>query len=340
MNGSLNEERLFLAVGAADPELLERSSRARTAPAVWKWGLFAACICLFCAAGLLAVRRLFPVSPPEGREILSFTNGDAGVLHLMDICYEETGREEFFLYINEERYYGAWEDGSYVIRPITPTPEGLPECDLTVSHWGDTSMKETAELIRSKMSETYSMVLPPEEYAGQITLTAYNGTESGAEWDAANVRITVTDDQEGGVFTLTARFFTEAAEGLGADFAGMADTFRPIPADSVVPAWLESLREALDTLLSAAFSNNWTEAENLLAGDVRISSYQEDVSDQVSISAVDISPDGVEDPAAAVVSVRHRLSAEEAYGYLIIELSQINGQWKARLIELEPAVPG
>lgn len=51
-------------------------------------------------------------------------------------------------------------------------------------------------------------------------------------------------------------------------------------------------------------------------------------------SAVDISPDSDEDPSAAVVSVRHRLSGEEPYDLLTIELIQTDGQWKAQRIAL------
>lgn len=331
----MKEERLFLAIGAADPALLERSCR-RTHSAV-RWGLLAACLAL---SALLAYQRLSPEPPPEGDplqppDVLTFAGSDTDILHLEAICYGAEETNDFFLYINEERYNGAWEDGSYVIRPVTPTPEGLPECDLTITHWRDISLEEAAEVVRAKMEETYSMVLPPEEQTDRIVLSAYNGTESGAEWDAANARVTVISDQEGGVFTLTARFFTEAAEGIGAGMAGMAESFQPIPADLVVPDWLKSLREALDTLLSAAFSNDWAEAGELLAEGAQISGYQEDVSGQVTVSAVDISPDDGEAPASAAVSVRHRLSAEEPYVYLTIELSRIGGQWKAGFIGLE-----
>lgn len=335
----MNEERLFLAIGAADPELLERSNRCRTIPVV-KWGLVAACMALFCAATLMTYRSSHQAPPPDSGTVgpypvVTFTGGDVGALHLAAIYYGAAETEDFSLYVNEELYCGSWEGGSYVIRPITPTPEGLPDCDLTVSHWRGISLAEAAESVQADMAKNYSVVLDPEELPDRITLSAYNGTEFGAEWDAANARITLVDDQEGGVFTLAARFFTEATEGLGADFADMAGTFQPIPAGVVVPSWLASLRETVDALLPLAFSNDWAAAESLLTEDAQVSGYQEDVSDQVSIAAVDISPDGDEEPTDAVVSVRHRLSAEEPYDNLTIELSRINGQWKARFIGLE-----
>lgn len=337
----MKEERLFLAIGAADPELLERSGHYRAAPAM-KWGLAAACLALVCAAALMAYPKTHVVPPPDistatpcPSKTLTLAGGEAGVLHLAALCHEAAEAEDFLIYVNEELYSGSWEDGSYVIRPITPTPEGLPECDLTISHWRNTSLEEAVELVKAGMEQNYSIVLSPEEHSDRVTLSAYNGTQFGAEWDAANARVTLVDDQEGGVFTLTARFFTEAAEGFGTAFADMAGTFQPIPADVALPAWLVSLRETLGTLLPAVFSNDWTAAKDLLTEDARVSGYQEDVSDRVSISAVDISPDDGEAPAAAVVSVRHRLSAEEPCDHLKIELSRVDGQWKAQFIGLE-----
>ena len=334
------EERLFLAIGAADPELLERSGRRRAVPAV-RWALAAACLALLCTAALTARIILRQVPPPEGGTPpqsgtgLVLNGGDTGVLHLASICYEAEKTESFLLYVNEELYYGAWEGGDYVIRPITPPPEGLPDCDLTISHWRNVPLEEAAEAVRADLENTYSVVLDPEKQPERTVYSAYNGTESGAEWDAANACVTLVDDQEGGTFTLTARFFTEAAEGLGAGFTDMVSTFQPVPAGTTVPAWLTSLRETVDTLLPAVFSNDWTAADHLLTEGARISAYQEDVSDQVSISAVDISPDSDEDPSAAVVTVRHRLSAEEPFDLLSIELVQTGGQWKAKAIGLE-----
>ena len=163
----MSEERLFLAIGAADPELLERSNHRRTVPAI-KWGLVAACMVLFCTAAFMTYRGSHQTTPPDSGTIspypvLTFTGGDIGALHLAAIYYGAAETEDFSLYVNEELYCGAWEGGSYVIRPITPTPEGLPDCDLTVFHWRSISLTEAVESVRANMAKTYSVVLDPEE---------------------------------------------------------------------------------------------------------------------------------------------------------------------------------
>ena len=337
-------ERLFLALGAADPALLERSGRRRRAPAMIKWTLAAAaCLTLFCAAAW-TLRQSSP--PPDGpaaddsppvTETLRLTGGDVGRLHLEALHYGPSeGRKEFLMYVNEERCTAAWTEGAYVIRPLTPPPAELPECSLTVSHRRLVSLEQAAAEAQAALVSEFSMVLDPEKEDGRVTLTAFDGTESGAAWDAANACITLVDDQAGGVFTLTARFFTEAAEGLGRDFADMADTFQPVPEHIAVPPWLAALQETVDTLLPAVFSGNWTaEAERLLAEDAMVSGYPEDVSAMVSVSAVDISPDSGEAPSSATVSVRHRLSSEEPYDYVTMELIWQEGAWRAVFIGLE-----
>lgn len=342
----MKQERLFLAFGAADPALLERSDRRSRAPAV-RWGLAAAaCLAILCAAAVSLRRPAAPVPPgdtptipdqPPAVETLHLTGGDVGRLHLEAIHYgaaETPG--EFLLYVNEELYAGAWTDGAYVVRPLTPPLAEMPECSLMVSHHREVSLEAAAEEARRALEEEFSMVLDGEAETERITFDAYDGTEYGAEWDAANARITVVDDREGGVYTLTARFFTEAAEGLGRDFADMASTFQPVPAGVAVPDWMTSLQEAVDTLLPAVFSCRWTpEAKALLTEDAWTAVYETDVSDIVSVSAVDISPDDDAHPTSAVVSVRHRLSAEEPYDYVTMGMSYSGGRWQATYIGLE-----
>lgn len=339
----MREERLFLAIGAADPELLARSDRRRSVRPV-KWGLAAAaCLAILCAA-LPALLRLLPglsddaVVEPPFTQVLALTGGDVGTLHLAQIHYgaEESDPENFILYVNEDIYAGSWLDGNYVILPLLPTPEGLPECSLTISHQESISLTDAAEAACQALTGTFSVVLAPEEAPQRISLSAYNGTESGAEWDAANTRVTLVDDQDGGVFTLTARFFTEASEGHGAQFADMAATFRPVPAKTAVPQWMTSLQSTVDRLLPAVFSNRWSaDTRSLLTGDAQVSCYETDVSNFVSIAGVDISTDDDQHPTAAVASVRHRMGSEEPYRYVTIELSCRDGQWSAYWIGLE-----
>lgn len=345
------EERLFLAIGAADPALLERSERRRR-PALRRWGglAAAACLAVVCALAVYGTRHAAPaVMPPDvapppdavqpALEPLALTGGDIGELHLVAVRYgavRDEAADDFVLYINQERYSGAWEGERYAVRPLTPPPEGLPECSLTVSHRKDASLAAVLAEAREALEAEFDMVEDRPGEEGRVGLAAWDGDGSGAAWDAANADVTLVDDRQGGVFLLTARYFTEAAEGHGASFADMASSFRPVSPDVAVPAWMASLRQSVDTLLPAVFSDHWTpEAEALLAEGASVDGYGEDVSGDVSVAGVDITADDDQSPASAVVSVRHRLGAEDSMTYVTLYLRYGGGRWLADFIGLE-----
>lgn len=343
-------ERLFLAIGAADPALLERSERRRRAPGV-RWGglAAAACLAVVCALTVYTVRRpaapVTPdVTPPPNTvrpapEVLALTGGDIGALHLVAVHYgpeRDEAADDFVLYINEERYCGVWEEGGYAVRPRTPPQEGLPECALVISHRSGITLETALAEARRDLAAEFDMVEDQTAPEGRAALAAWDGDASGAVWDAANADVTLVDDRQGGVFVLTARYFTEAAEGHGVSFADMAASFQPVPAGVTVPAWMTALRETVDALLPAVFSNSWTpETRALLAEGASVDLYGEDVSGCVSIAGVDITADDDRAPSSAVVSVRHRISAEESMSFVTMELTYAEGRWLADFIGLE-----
>lgn len=345
------EERLFLAIGAADPALLERSEKRRRSPVV-RWGGLAAAACLtvVCTLTIYTARRpaapVMPadVAPPPDAvqpapEVLALTGGEIGELHLVEIHYgpgRDEAADDFVLYINEERYCGTWEGSDYAVRPRVPSPEGLPECSLTVSHRPGVSLEAALAETRQALAAEFDMVEDQPSPEGRAALSAWDGDASGAVWDAANADATLVDDRRGGVFILTARYFTEAAEGHGVNFSDMASSFQPIPADVAVPAWMAALRRTVDTLLPAAFSDDWTpEARALLAEDASVDLYGEDVSGTVSIAGVDITADDDRNPASAVVSVRHRIGSEDSMTHVTMTLRYAEGRWLADFIGLE-----
>lgn len=344
------EERLFLAIGAADPALLERSEEKRRRSSL-RWGgmAAAACLAVLCTLAVYAARRPAPpvtpdvTSPPEevqpAPEILALTGGDIGELHLVAIQYgpgRDEAADDFILYINEEHYCGTWEEGGYAVRPRQPLPEGMPECSLTIFHRPDVSLETVLAETRSALAKEFDMVEERPAAKDRVALTAWVGDESGAAWDAANADVTLVDDRQGGVFVLTARYFTEAAEGHGVNFADMASSFQPVPAGVAVPEWMAALRETVDAIMPALFSNQWTpETRALLAEGASVDLYDKDVSGYVSIAGVDITADDDRAPASAVVSVRHRISAEDSVTYVTMTLRYAEGRWLADFIGLE-----
>ena len=342
----MKSERLFLAIGGADPALLERSRRQE--PARRQWIAAAACLAVLCAAALLYANRPGPgtpgVTPPEppavsqpgttpGTSVQPSGEAAGGSLQLLSSRQESSPETDFLLYINQENYAGGWEGDAYVIRPVNPAPENLPECSLTVTHL-DFALPDAAETAAEAMAEQYAFVseITEDTAAGRLTFYACDGTD----WDDAYADITVADDGEGGAFVLTARCFTEAVEGHGVWFADMVRSFQPMSGSAAGINWMVSLQNSVDILTTAALSDEWTpEAQGLLAENATVSAYGENVLDLVAVARADFTVDDSQAPSSATVSVQHRLGTEESYTYLTMELACQNGQWQAVFIGLE-----
>lgn len=106
----------------------------------------------------------------------------------------------------------------------------LPDCEIEIIHL-DIPYEQTASQERAELESQWETT---EAVAGnRITISMY----SGQEWDSpVEVRDYISDEQ-GGCFRITSRYYLEAAEGHGARFAAIVDTFTVIPpqgsADSI-----------------------------------------------------------------------------------------------------------
>ncbi len=337
----MKQERLFAALGGVDTALLERSERPRRRRA-WPAavGALAACAALLAAVwlpqlgqrGPLPVEPLEPdISPPT--QTLRFTGGDVGGLHLCSIQYGPAPNAGFAIYVNEEIYTASEEDGAYVIRPISPLPEEFPPIDLTITHMEGRCDKAAAmESVTRQLAETYAQVSEAEKTESALFRTAGDGTA----WDDAQAMVLCVDDGYGGSFVLTARYFTEAAEGHGVRFRDMMDTFTVVyEGFTTSPAWVGELQTVTDQLMKAIFSDQISTVPDLLAEDAAVYGYGEDVSGDISVAAIDYTPDDDQSPASAVVSVKHRISTEDSYNYLTMELDYTGGQWLLRWAGIE-----
>lgn len=309
-------ERIFEAIGAADPALLEQSEKRRKHHRPW-WALGAA------AAACLAAVLLYPKTPdiaadtcgaaPEegavpaqeetvsggtGLQPLRLLGPEAGTLHFFAIRYgpEEAEAPEFLIYVDQERYRVTETGEVYRIQPVVPLPEDFPPVELEITHRQNCTAPEALAAVREELAGVYGEVGEPEE----TTLHAGDGTT----WDAAQADVTAVEDGQGGCFLLTGRYFTEATEGHGVRFRDMVSTFQPVlPGVHGEPEWMTDLRETVRDLLPG-----------LLAGDA-------------SVSALDFTVDNGQSPERAIVSVRYRADLEGGCDTLTLELAFRDGTW-------------
>lgn len=350
MNG---QERLFLAIGEADPALVARSEKrqGRSWP---RYGLtIAAGLALaFTLGWLFPVRTdaatlgshtLPPITeqdPPAvqspGQLLLPERGGEIGNLRLLSYTPELSGEAvDFLIYVNEEKFAIQEENGLYSIRSVDPLPEGSPACGMDIFHLSAASPGQARSDAEAALRERYPVMTTEEPAAALpdgLYLRAGESLEPGSEesfWRAEQAELWFVDDGQGGTFVLVSRYFLEAEEGLGALFRDMASSFRVVDLTETAPDWMRTLYAAVDRLSPALFSNDLSGVSDLLTEETEADAYGEDVWADAAIVSVDCAPDDDQDPAEAVVSVKHRLNRAEgdSFSYLTMELARRDGSW-------------
>lgn len=137
----------------------------------------------------------------------------------------------FVIYADEENYTITEEDGLMRIEPKNPPQirgdDGapVPPCCLTVEHRPELSLSAAGDTLAAELEQRYAQVEGPADSAllsGGLFLRGSDGTN----WDDAQAEVHITQDGTGGVYVLTAQYFTEAAEGHGVRFSAMIATFQ------------------------------------------------------------------------------------------------------------------
>ena len=336
-----DQERLFLAIGSAEPALIARSERRRRRR--WPGYCLAAAACLTL---VLALGRVLPswteppaiatpdppvTQNPDGqRLVLPEQGSEIGTLRLLSYAPQSQEKAvDFLIYVNEEQFNIREADGLYSIRSTDPLPENFPECGLDIVHLANISPDAANMLAAESLGNRYAMVFQEEE-SSALPKCPYLRASAGTDWDSEQAELWFVDDGQGGAFVLTARYFLEAEEGMGMRFRDMVSSFRVIPLNMAVPEWMASLYKAVDRLFPALLSNDLSGVSDLLSENASVGAYDRNVWEYVTIASVDYIPDNDQNPASATVSVKHRLNLEEgeSYCYLTLELVHQDGQWR------------
>ena len=348
-----NQERLFLAIGGADPELIARSERRRGSHGLGYIVAAAACLALVLIAGRGIFPRTTPppsttrdpaatvepgtVPPPEKekpdpdgwRFFLPEGGSEIGALRLLSYAPQSAEAVDFLIYVNEEQYAIREEKGLYSIRSTNPLPEDFPECGLDIFHLSTVSPEEARNTAAEALADRYETVSLEDESA-VLPKNPYLRASAGVDWNSEQAELWFVDDGQGGTFVLTARYFLEAEEGMGMQFRDMVSSFRVVPLDRIAHEWMHSLYETTERLFPALLSNDLSDVSDLLAEDADADAYGKNVWEYVTIASVDYTLDNDKDPASATVSVKHRLNLEEgeSYNYLTMKLTRQDGQWR------------
>lgn len=355
-----NQERLFLAIGGADSELVARSERRRRTYWLPSGLAVAACLALLVTLGrglpswtepattppdgqtppsIVAPNLSADQNPSGGQTFLPEQGSEIGTLRLLSYTPEaQNAAVDFLIYVNEEQFAIQEENGIYSIRSTHPLPENFPECGMEIAHLSDMSPSQAKLAAEAALKEDYPEMSSEEKAAalpGSLYLRAGECLEQYAEaeepefWKAKQAELWFVDDGQGGTFVLTARYFLEAEEGMGARFRDMVSSFRVVNLNEAVPDWMRELYTAVDRLSPALFRNDVAGVSDLLAEGADADAYDENVWPDITIISVDYTLDNDQDPEKATVSVKHRRNQVEgdSFSFLTMGLIRRNGSW-------------
>lgn len=162
------------------------------------------------------IETLFPP-----KEVTAMPEGQGGTA-----VYQPRGEEAaetepgFVLWVDEERYQVTETEEAFRVWPLN-WDGTLPDCDLTVRHLPETPPETAAEEVRAALAADYAETGEPAETTAGLLVTASDGTA----WNDRQAEVHIRSDGRAGSFTITIRYFTEAAEGHGARFQAMLETF-------------------------------------------------------------------------------------------------------------------
>ncbi|MFC4023429.1 hypothetical protein ACFOUV_06270 [Oceanobacillus longus] len=151
----------------------------------------------------------------------------------------ETNEElRYVIYIDEDRYKMIEGETSDRIETLDPLPEQFPEVYMEITRVEDATTEEVVEAIKQEINNDKDMEFRREESVTEpIEAEMIQGMgleytnefgKTGHQWDTPIHRYYVTDEDEGQVFVIKQVYFLEAAEGHGARFHYMLESFQVV----------------------------------------------------------------------------------------------------------------
>ncbi|WP_372632163.1 hypothetical protein [Cohnella sp.] len=132
---------------------------------------------------------------------------------------------KYVIYYDQERYKLVQESGKDVITTKEPLPERYPEVSMTIEQVKDEKPEDLIKRLSGELSGNYEDVREVEKVSEPVQGYAVRAL-AGKEWDSEVVVIYVVDNGKQGSFTITEKYFLEAAEGHGARFHQMLKEFK------------------------------------------------------------------------------------------------------------------
>lgn len=193
----------------------------------------------FIIAIVAAIFIVFTLQTKEGTAFMSkvkdvfvpkkeISQSIEGQDEITDVTLHEGENVEYIIYIDESRYKMEKGKEMDVITPIDPLPDQYPPVSLEITQIEDKNTEEVLEELETNLKQEFPNLLPAEKVTEPVEGYLLHGIIDGKEPTSKVVHAYVISNGKKGSFTLQENYFLEAAEGHGARFHHMLESFEII----------------------------------------------------------------------------------------------------------------
>ena len=173
--------------------------------------------------GLALMKGIKDMFAPEKEIIQSIEGQDEPT----EVHLNEGKDSEYVIYVDESRYKMIKGEESDVITTIEPLPEKYPEVSMEIKQYPSDKPETLVTEIEEKLKVEFPDLRDIDTVSEPVEGFWLHGlTES--KWDGKVIDVYVISNGKDGSFVITEKYFLEAAEGHGARFYHMLQSFEII----------------------------------------------------------------------------------------------------------------
>ena len=170
--------------------------------------------------GLALIKGIKDMFTPEKEIIQSIEGQDEPT----EVHLNEGKNSEYIIYVDESRYKMINGEDADIITTIEPLPEQYPEVSIKIKQHPSDKPEVLVKEIEEELKADFPDLREVETVSDPVEGFWLHGlTES--TWDGKVIDVYVISNGKDGSFVITKKYFLEAAEGHGARFTHMLQSF-------------------------------------------------------------------------------------------------------------------
>ena len=170
--------------------------------------------------GTALIKGIKDMFAPE-KEIIQ---GIEGQEEETEVHLNEGTNSEYILYIDETRYKMVQGEDVDIVTTIEPLPEQYPEVTMEIKQFANERPEDLVKEVEAELKKDFPELREIENVTEPVEGFLLHGA-AGDEWDSKIVHTYVISNGKEGSFVITENYFLEAAEGHGARFHHMLESF-------------------------------------------------------------------------------------------------------------------